>query len=301
MVDDSRQVAAGAKATNTKRAYRGDWDRFVAWCIDVGTDYLPASSQTVAAYLVRLAREGRRVSTVERAAAAISQAHQMAGEVPPTSSVVVRETMKGLRREVGTAQSQKAPVMAEHLRRMVEHLPWTPLGLRDRALLLLGWSGAFRRSEIVALNVEDIEESPEGMVVTVRRSKTDQDGNGRRVGIPFGEQLCPVRAVRSWLISAGISSGPIFRPISRGGRVLDRRISDKTVARAVKGAAEAAGYDAKKYAGHSLRSGFATEAGRAGKSERSIMRQTGHRSERQVRRYIQDGRLFEDCAAVGLL
>ena len=182
---------------------------------------------------------------------------------------------------------------------MVATLPDNLLGLRDRALLLIGFAGAFRRSELVSLDVEDVEECAEGLRVTLRRSKTDQEGAGEVKGIPYGRKLetCPVRALRAWLEAAGITAGPIFRSVNRHGQVQPGRLSDKAVALVVKRAAEAAGFDATRYAGHSLRTGLTTSAAAAGVQERDIMRQTGHRSVNMVRRYIREGELFRSNAA----
>jgi integrase len=177
---------------------------------------------------------------------------------------------------------------------MLDKLPATRVGLRDRAVLLLGFAGAFRRSELVSLDVADLEFSSAGLIVTLRKSKTDQKGAGRRIGIPYGstEGTCPVRAVQAWLETARISDGPVFRPLDRFQRVQTTRLSDKAVALIVKRRAKAVGLDPTRYAGHSLRAGLATSAAAAGASERVIMSQTGHRSADMVRKYIREGSLF---------
>jgi integrase len=210
--------------------------------------------------------------------------------------------MKGIRRSLGVAPSQKEPISPSEFRAMVKSRPETLHGLRDRALLLLGFSGAFRRSELVSLDVDDVVWGEDGLTVNLRRSKTDQEGEGRKVGIPFGStpESCPVRSLRGWLKAAGITEGPLFRPV-KGPKVGAKRLSDKAVARLVKRAAKAAGLEPSRLSGHSLRSGLATAAAKAGKSERSIMAQTGHRSAQMVRRYIRDGELFSENAAAGLL
>lgn len=186
---------------------------------------------------------------------------------------------------------------------MLDTLPDSLRGIRDKALLLLGFAGAFRRSELVQLQVADIEECREGLKVTLRRSKTDQEGEGMVKAIPFGsnEDTCPVRAYQVWLAAAGIAEGVVFRSVSRHGTI-GAPLSDKDVARAVKKAADAAGLDAGKFSGHSLRAGLATSAAAAGVSERIIMQQTGHKSERMVRKYIREGNLFRENAvsAIGL-
>jgi integrase len=187
---------------------------------------------------------------------------------------------------------------------MLEKLPTTRVGLRDRAVLLLGFAGAFRRTELVSLDMGDLEFSSAGLIVTLRVSKTDQEKSGRRLGIPFGstEATCPVRAVQAWLETAHIADGPVFRPMDRFYRVQPARLSDKAVALIVKRRAKAVGLDPARYAGHSLRTGLATSAAAAGASERVIMSQTGHRSADMVRRYIREGSLFASNPAcmVGL-
>ena len=207
--------------------------------------------------------------------------------------------MQGLRRELGTAPVRKKPVLVADLQEVLKRIPDSLPGKRDRALLLLGFAGAFRRSELVGLNVEDIEKTPDGMVVHIRRSKTDQEGQGREVGIPPGaaDATCPIRAVSEWSAAAKISSGPLFRSVNRHGQVLPRRLSGEGVAMVVKRYIEKLGYDPARFAAHSLRAGLATSAAAAGKSERAIMNQTGHRSVTTVRRYIRDGNLFRENAA----
>jgi integrase len=182
---------------------------------------------------------------------------------------------------------------------MVEATDTGIIGTRDRALVLLGFAGAFRRSELVGLDVEDCTFGKDGLTVTLRRSKTDQDGMGRKIGIPYGSnpETCPVRTVQAWMEMAGISSGPLFRSINRHGRMRSERLSGIDVSRVVKKLAERAGLDPAKYGGHSLRAGHATAAAIAGATERSIMKQTGHRSVQMVRRYIRDGSLFRDNSA----
>lgn len=187
---------------------------------------------------------------------------------------------------------------------MIARLPENLLGVRDRALLLIGFAGGFRRSELVALDVADIVVTRDGLVVTIRRSKTDQEGEGRKIGVPYGSNpiTCPVRALQDLLQQCGYSEGPLFRPINRHGNMASIRLSGAAVADVVKRYIEAAGLDASDFSGHSLRSGLATSAAMAGASERSIMDQTGHRSLNMVRRYIRDGSLFRENAVtmVGL-
>lgn len=296
--DTAREFISQAKAANTKRAYRADWEHFTAWCNSHCLAFMPAAVQTVVLYLSDLAA-ARKTSTLTRRVSAISQAHQLAGHESPTRNAAVHSVMAGIRRIKGTAPEVKTAAIVDDIRSMVATLPAGPIGSRDRALLLIGFAGAFRRSELVGLNREDIEFVREGLVIALRRSKTDQEGHGRKVAIPYGSNpdTCPVRALQTWLDVASIASGPLFRSINRYGRIQPRRLCDRTVALVVKRYAAACGKDARQFAGHSLRAGLATSAAIAGASERSIMNQTGHRSTAMVRRYIRDGSLFRDNAA----
>jgi site-specific recombinase XerD len=299
----AKEYIGQAKAPATVEAYRSDWQHFTDWCRAQGVQAMPALPEDIATYLAELATT-HKPSTLQRRLAAISQAHQMADVDNPAHSSPVKLTMQGIRRAKGTAPNQVAPIRAEELRAMVTTLPDNLLGLRDRALLLLGFAGAFRRSELVGLNVEDVETTAEGLRVTLARSKTDQEGEGAVKGIPYGRnsETCPVRALQSWLAAASICGGPIFRSVNRYGQVQRGRLSDKAVALVVKRSAMAAGLDPNRYSGHSLRAGLATSAAAAGVQERDIMRQTGHRSVNTVRRYIREGELFRNNAAamVGL-
>jgi len=299
----ARHYARESRATNTRRAYRADWADFTTWCKEHHQTALPATPQTVVLYLSARA-DTLKTATLQRRLTAISQAHKAADLDTPTAERAVRRVMTGIRRQKGTAQEGKAPAITREIRVMVEHLPPTLRGQRDRALLLLGFAGAFRRSEIVSLDVSDLAWSDDGLTVRLRRSKTDQEGAGRTVGIPYGSKpaTCPVRAVRAWLAAAGIASGPVFRGVDPHGNLRRTRLADKTVARVVKIAAEAAGLDPARYAGHSLRAGLATAAAQAGVAERVIMAQTGHKSLPMVRKYIREGSLFTQNAAaeVGL-
>jgi site-specific recombinase XerD len=301
LVDRAQEFARGARAENTLRAYRSDWRDFTGWCRERNFVACPASPQTVALYLTALSRI-HKVSTLTRRISAISQAHQTAGYPSPTEESPVRLVMAGIRRSLGTAAEAKRPLLVPDLQAMVNAIPDNLIGLRDRALLLVGFSGAFRRSELVSVNCEDLAETADGLVVTIRRSKTDQEAEGRKVAIPRGreESTCPLRSLSVWRAAAGIESGPLFLRVNRHGHTIRERLSAEAVAIVVKRWAHAIGYERGEFAGHSLRSGLATSAAIAGKSERSIMNQTGHRSTTTVRRYIRDGNLFRDNAAEGL-
>jgi integrase len=249
----------------------------------------------VASYIAECAVH-LKVGSIQRRLNAIAEAHKVVGLEPPTHSPIVANTMKGIRRTKGTAPTQKAPALIDDVRAMIDATDAGLIGARDRALILLGFAGAFRRSELVGLEVDCCEFGKDGLTVTLRRSKTDQLGAGRKVGIPYGSNpdTCPVRTVQAWLEQVAIAGGPLFRAINRHGQVQPGPLSGIDVARVVKKLALRAGLDATKYAGHSLRAGHATSAAIAGASERSIMAQTGHRSVQMVRRYIRDGSLFRE-------
>jgi site-specific recombinase XerD len=297
-LEQAREFARHSKAANTLRGYRSDWREFCQWCEGHGLSPIPALPDTVAAYIAECA--GRlKVGSVERRLNAIAEAHKAIGCDSPTGAGIVRATLKGIRRTLGTAPEQKAAALTGDIIAMVTATDPGLIGVRDSALVLLGFAGAFRRSELVALDVADLEFGRDGLKVTLRRSKTDQEGQGRKVGIPYGAnpETCPVRSIQAWLEQAEIASGPVFRSINRHGQLQSARLSGTDVARIVKELAQHAGLEPAKYAGHSLRAGHATSAAIAGASEHSIMNQTGHRSVQMVRRYIRDGNLFRENSA----
>jgi integrase len=307
-LERARAFAAASKADETRRAYTREWQAFVAWCSSKGQPSLPAAPATLAAYLAALVDgsatgRARKPAGLELALAAIAAAHKAAGLPSPRDSAEVRAVRAGIRRTLGTAQRQVAPLLVPELRRALATLPSTPLGLRDRALLLVGWTGAFRRSALVALAVADLAFGTDGVAVTLRRDKTDQEARGRLVALPFGSsaEVCPVRSLRAWLDAAGIVEGAVFRSIDRHGKLSPDPLSDRTVAIIVKRVADRIALDAAAYAGHSLRAGFATSAARAGRPDRDIMRQTGHRSRAMLDRYVREAEVWRDNPAVGLL
>lgn len=297
-LDQVREFIRASKAENTIRGYRSDWRDFCGWCDTHGMTALPASPEAVASYIAECAAR-LKVGSVQRRLNAIAQAHKAVGLDSPTHHAMVANTMKGIRRTLGTAPVQKAPTLTDDIRAMVDDTDAGVIGTRDRALLLLGFAGAFRRSELVALELEDCAFGKDGLTVTLRRSKTDQESAGRKIGIPYGSNpdTCPVRTLQAWIELAGIATGALFRSINRHGQAQAGRLSGIDVARVVKKLATRAGLDPAKYAGHSLRAGHATSAAIAGASERSIMKQTGHRSVQMVRRYIRDGSLFRENSA----
>jgi integrase len=297
---ETRGFLAAAKADSSRRAYRSDWMHFEGWCRRHGLAALPSTPETVALYVTALAAS-HKPATIRRRLTVISRAHQSNGSPSPASmqQPLVSETLKGIRRTVGTAQSGKRPLYTDQVRAMIHALPKGLQGVRDRALLLMGYAGGFRRSELAGLKVGDVALEKDGLVVTLRHSKTDQEGQGRKVALPFGSQpeTCPVRAYQEWLSEARISAGPVFREVDRHGRVQSRVLHKDSVGMIVKRAVRRIGLDASAYAGHSLRAGLATQAYRNGANELAIMQQTGHRSLSTVRKYIREGSLFRDNPA----
>ena len=293
--------ARAEKSAGTRKAYEADLRDFSAWCANVGAVFVPASAEAVSAYLASLADAGKATSTIMRRVAAIAYAHRRLGLVDPTDTDRVKQVVRGIKRTIGTAPNQKAPATAKYIRAMVKGLPDTMIGKRDRALLMIGFAGAFRRSELVALDVADIERQPEGILIRIRRSKTDQEGAGQVVAIPRGVKLKPIAALDDWLSAAAITSGPIFRSINKGGRVLPSRLTDQSVALVVKHRAAAAKLDPSLFAGHSLRAGFVTSALEDGADTLRVMDQTRHRSVETLRKYDRRAKAFVAHAGKGFL
>jgi site-specific recombinase XerD len=300
---DARDYLAASRAENTTRVYRTGWKQFTAWCDEHGVRALPAGADTVACYVADLAKTAKP-ATIDLRLAAISAAHRAAGHDTPTKQEAVRLVRRGVRRTLGTAQRQVRPVTVPELRTMLEGLGTDPAGCRDRALLVLGFAGALRRSELVGLDVGDVIEGTDGLTLHLRRSKTDQEGAGRTLGIPFGSNpaTCPVRAWRAWLEVSGITEGAAFRALDRHGRLGPTRLSGQAVALVLKRHAARVGLDPSEVAGHSLRAGLATSAAAVGVPERVIANQTGHKGTAMLRRYVREGSLFRENAAsaVGL-
>lgn len=279
---------AASLAQNTQRAYRSDLQHFLDWG---GT--LPSTPYRVATYLASHATQ-LSCSTLSRRIVAIGRAHTAKGLPSPTQSDLVRATLRGIRRTRGRAVRQVAPLLKKDVFRLVKGLTGLS-GLRDKALLLIGFAGALRRSELVALNVEDLQFVENGLVIRLQRSKTDQTGRGRDIAIPFvRSRYCPCRSLQAWLYAADIQSGALFRGINRYGQVRAERMTAQSVALIVKRCVLAAGLDATRYSGHSLRAGFATSAALAGASSLSIRAQTGHTSDEMLQRYVRSSQLFTD-------
>ena len=283
-------------SANTRLAYMSDLRQFELW-----GGQIPASPEMVASYLASQA-DTLSVATLVRRIAAITKAHRSQGLAPPTTSEIVKATMRGIKRTQGASQHQSKPLLREDLFLALDRMKDRPKDLRDRALLLIGFAGGFRRSELVGLDRTDIESVREGLIVTLRRSKTDQEAVGRKIGIPFGRtRHCPVGALIAWLTFAQIEQGPIFRPVDRHGNSRSVRLSANAVSQIVSERVAAAGIDPAGYSGHSLRAGLATSAAQVGVSSWKIRQQTGHASDTMLARYIRDGELFLDNAVARLL
>lgn len=300
VLDDVAQLLQESRSPRTWAAYESDLRAWRRWCGDNDVDPLPVTSETIVWWLQSQAAQGYAVSTIARRLVTIRQAHRRGGFPDPTDDEGVRTVWSGVRRRLGTAQRQVKPITIETLRRLSDALDDDLAGLRDRALLVVGFAGGFRRSEVAALTVEDVEITEGGLVVLLRRSKGDQEGRGRKVGLPYGSkpQTCPVRTLAAWMDAADISEGPIFRAVSMHGRVGTYAISGRAVAEIVKRTVLRAGLDPTRFSGHSLRAGLVTSAAAAGASEIAISQQTGHRSMAILRRYIRESDPFRTNAAM---
>jgi site-specific recombinase XerD len=300
----AERYAKGSRAASTWRAYEADWRAFTAWCTSVKKTPLPAEAHTVALFIADQADAGFAPSTLKRRMAAIRLMHVGAKLRSPHGAIEIAEVMRGVRRHWKRPPAQKAPAVEDEIKRMVDAVePQTLKGLRDRALLLLGFAGAFRRSELVALDVSHLVERAEGFTVTITNSKTDQEGHGQMIAIPRVEDspYCPVQAVWDWLVAAEISAGAIFRRLHRGDAVGLSRLTPPSVALIVKALAAKVDLDPARYAGHSLRRGFLTSAARRRASIFKMADQSRHKSLDVLREYVSQEERFEDHAGEGLL
>jgi site-specific recombinase XerD len=278
-------------SNSTRKAYRSDLSHFISWG---GT--VPATPEMIAVYLAAHA-DLHAPATLARRLVSISKAHRAQALPSPTTTELVRATLRGIRHIHGSAQRQVAPAVKEDVLAMVAGLTGIK-GVRDKALLLIGFAGAFRRSELVSLTVADIEQAKQGLVIQLIRSKTDQEGRGRKVAIPYARgAVCPVLTLQQWLEVAKITEGPVFRAVNRHGAISDSALTPQAVALVIKARARAVGLDPGKYAGHSLRAGLVTSAAQLGVSSWKIRQQTGHKSDALLARYIRDANIFVDNAA----
>ena len=300
--DDTINNLKSSKSANTLRAYKSDFKDFSIFCIKHGLQSLPSNPNTVSIYLTSLSKSEAKMSTLRRRLVSIGVVHKLKGHYLDTKHPIIIENLLGIKRIKGSIQRGKKPLLINHLTKLVEVInndiyPEIKK-LRDKAIILIGFSGGFRRSEITSLDYEDIEFVEEGLKILVRRSKTDQFGEGHLKGIPYfvNSPLCPVKSLNEWINISKINSGPIFRKFNKGFGLSTMRLSDQSVALLIKNYLNLAGIDSKNYSGHSLRSGFATATAEAGADERSIMAMTGHKNSQMVRRYIKEANLFKNNA-----
>jgi site-specific recombinase XerD len=302
--DAAADYARNSRAAATWRAYESDWRIFNTWCVHVGRAALPAQPSTVALFLANQAKLGIAPSTLGRRLSAIRLVHVGAKLASPHDALEVDEVMCGVRRSWKRPVSRKQPAVDDEIKRMVDAVePQTLKGLRDRALLLLGFAGAFRRSELVALDTGHLIQQDEGLAIRIASFKTDQDGRGEVIAVPrvSDSSYCPVQAVLDWLTASGITEGSIFRRLHRGDAIGKSRLTDQSVALIIKALAVKVGLDPSRYAGHSLRSGFLTSAAKRRASIFKMADQSRHKSLDVLREYVRDQERFEDHAADGLL
>ena len=291
-----------SKALNTVRAYKSDFEDFSLFCVKNGFNNLPSEPKVVSLYLTHLSSTDAKISTIKRRLVSIGVIHKIKGYYLDTKHPIIIENLMGIRRRKGTIQKGKKPILINDLKKLIDAINAENepdiKKLRNKALLIIGFSGGFRRKEIVSLDIEDIEFVFEGVKITVKRSKTDQYGEGMVKGIPHFENslYCPVATLQKWINISKIKKGPLFRRFLKGSILSDSRLTDQSIALIIKSYLAKIGIDPNNYSGHSLRSGFATSAAEAGAEERSIMSMTGHKSTEMVRRYIKEANLFKNNA-----
>jgi len=289
-----------SKANNTIKAYNSDFNDFGIFCAKNGFKSLPSEPKIVSLYLTHLSSKGSKISTLKRRLASISVIHKLKGYYLDNKHPAIIENILGIKRRKGSIQKGKKPLLINNLKSIINVIDKENneeiKSLRDRSIILIGFSGGFRRNEIVSLNYEDLDFVNEGLKINLRKSKTDQFGEGSIKGLPYFDniQFCPVISLIKWIKISKISSGPLFRRFTKGSKLSEKRLTDQTVSLLIKKYLKLAGFEDKDYSGHSLRSGFATSAADAGVEERAIMAMTGHKSAEMVRRYIKDANLFKN-------
>ena len=291
-----------SKANNTVRAYKSDFDNFRLFCGQNGFKSLPSDPKVVSLYLTYLSTKDVKMSTLKRRLVSIGVIHKLKGHYLDTKHPSIIENMMGIKRRKGNIQKGKKPLLINNLKILINVIDKEKneeiKKLRDRSIILIGFSGGFRRNEIVSLDYDDLEFVQEGLKISLKRSKTDQFGEGSVKGLPYFEnsKYCPVISIKKWIEISKISSGAIFRRFIKGSKLSHNRLTDQSVALLIKHYLKLAGIESKNYSGHSLRSGFATSAAESGAEERSIMAMTGHKSTEMVRRYIKEANLFKNNA-----
>ena len=291
-----------SKALNTIRAYKSDYRDFGLFCVKNGFKSLPADPKIVSLYLTHLSTKDVKISTLKRRLVSIGVIHKLKGHYLDTKHPTIIENIMGIKRRKGSIQKGKKPLLINDLKQIIDVIDSYNneeiKKFRDRSLILIGFSGGFRRNEIVSLDYEDLDFVGEGLKINLKRSKTDQFGEGAVKGLPYfdNSQYCPVLSLKKWIEVSNIKYGPLFRRFAKGSKLTENRLTDQTVALLIKEYLKLAGIDSKNYSGHSLRSGFATSAAESGAEERSIMAMTGHKSTEMVRRYIKEANLFKNNA-----
>jgi len=291
-----------SKANNTVRAYKSDFNDFGIFCAQNGFKSLPSEPKIVSLYLTYLSTKDAKMSTLKRRLVSIGVIHKLKGHYLDTKHPAIIENIMGIKRRKGSIQKSKKPILINNLKliiNVIDHLKKDDIKKsRDRSIILIGFSGGFRRNEIVSLDYDDLDFVPEGLKINIKRSKTDQFGEGFTKALPYfdSSQYCPVVSLKNWIEISGVTKGPLFRRFVKGSKLSENRLTDQTVALLIKEYLNLAGIDSKNYSGHSLRSGFATSAAESGVEERSIMAMTGHKSTEMVRRYIKEANLFKNNA-----
>ena len=291
-----------SKAHNTIKAYKSDFNDFGLFCAKNGFKSLPSEPSTVSLYLTFLSTKDIKISTLKRRLVSIGVIHKLKGHYLDTKHPSIIENLMGIKRRKGSIQKGKKPILINSLKKIInvidQNIKDEIKKFRDRSILLVGFSGGFRRNEIVSLDYDDLDFVTEGLKITLKKSKTDQYGKGSVKGLPYfkNSEYCPVISIKKWLEISEINSGPVFRRFTKGLKLSENRLTDQTVALLIKEYLNLAGIDNKNYSGHSLRSGFATSAAESGAEERSIMAMTGHKSTEMVRRYIKEANLFKNNA-----
>jgi len=291
-----------SKANNTVRAYKSDFKDFGIFCAQNGFKSLPSDPKIISLYLTHLSTKDAKMSTLKRRLVSIGVIHKLKGYYLDTKHPSIIENIMGIKRRKGSVQLSKKPILINSLKNIINAIDEQDKEeikkFRDRSIILIGFSGGFRRNEIVSLDYDDLDFVPEGLKINLRRSKTDQFGEGFTKALPYfdSSQYCPVVSLKKWIEISKIRSGAVFRRFSKGSRLSENRLTDQTVAILIKEYLKLTGIDSKNYSGHSLRSGFATSAAESGAEERSIMAMTGHKSTDMVRRYIKEANLFKNNA-----
>jgi len=291
-----------SKANNTVRAYKSDFKDFALFCAKNAFKNLPTEPKVVSLYLTYLSTKEAKMSTLKRRLVSIGVIHKLKGHYLDTKHPSIIENIMGIKRRKGSIQKGKKPILINNLKNIINVIDQQKneeiKKLRDRSIILIGFSGGFRRNEIVSLDYDDLDFVPEGLKINLRRSKTDQFGEGFTKALPYfdNSQYCPVVSLKKWISISKITSGALFRRFTKGSKLSKNRLTDQTVALLIKEYLQLTGIDSKNYSGHSLRSGFATSAAESGVEERSIMAMTGHKSTEMVRRYIKETNLFKNNA-----